>query len=397
MGWRLVGAGAATLAVLAGAAVTIAVTARHRPAGGPDGRDVLWRRIPDAFAAPPGATVSAVLLYPSADGCFSATGIVDAGIRRHVGFWVAAGACDTVRLEWPVEVPPTNPQITQRETVVDATDLDGNGTWLTVAAATAGDRAWGDTTLGGPAGGVSGRLREPPDGRGDVPVAAGAIHGQYAVVGRHGDEPTVYLSPSGSHWWDRPLPLPGTGPAEPLGVAGAPDVFRPERSAFDIGPGVVVGRAGGTAVIWSSADGGFTWQVRAHPEAAELTGVVHDGSAFVATGAGPGGDAVVLTSADGVTWQRDPRTVPAGARPFRSVYALRSPARPEFDLGGPPAPPPSVYAVSADGECATVWRRDPDAWVAEPLGCHGVPTSLAQLADGRVAAIGGTTLWLRTP
>ncbi|GAA2331233.1 hypothetical protein [Dactylosporangium salmoneum] len=130
----------------------------------------------------------------------------------------------------------------------------------------------------------------------------------------------------------------------------------------------------------------------------ELTGVVHDGSAFVAVGAA-GRSARVLTSDSGAGWAPDRRTVPDDAPPFRAVFALRPPTDPDATqvLGGPPAPPPAIYAVgpAAGQDCATAWRRDEHAWVPEPLGCHGVPTALLRLADGRIAAVSGTTLLLR--
>jgi hypothetical protein len=83
-------------------------------------------------------------------------------------------------------------------------------------------------------------------------------------------------------------------------------------------------------------------------------------------------------------------------RPFRALFVLRPPKSEIAIDGGPPPPLPPVYAIGETGTgCAAAYRRDPAAWVAEPLGCHGVPVSMLRLRDGRLAAAGGTTLWLR--
>ncbi|MEV6930755.1 hypothetical protein AB0M46_40570 [Dactylosporangium sp. NPDC051485] len=394
--WRPVAAGALALLALAGAAV-----AACRATDGSEGPAV-WRAYPGAFTAPAGATAAATLLMPAPDGCFYAIGPVDAGQRRWTGTWRGTADCATVRREWPVELPPTSPQITERETVVDA--VEGPQDWLTVSATTAGDAAWATTSRGTPEHWEAGQLRTPRDAAGDVPAGIGVVRGRFAVVGLHGTAPTVYLSPGYGPWDDRPLPQPRNGgdDVRPLAVAGAPGRYRLDsgtrRLVEDVGPAVAVGRSGDRAVVWTSRDGGAEWSADTPAGATELTDVVHDGSAFVAVGAA-GRSALVLTSDNGSIWAPDRRGVPAGALPWRAVFALRPPTgRGEpMVLGGPAAPPPAVYAVgpAAEHDCATAWRRDEGAWVAEPLGCHGVPTALLRLPDGRIAAVSGTTLLLR--
>jgi hypothetical protein len=121
---------------------------------------------------------------------------------------------------------------------------------------------------------------------------------------------------------------------------------------------------------------------------------VHDGERFVALGGANGdvrGPALVLTSTDGRTWRQDD----AGADTRMITAATVLP-------GG------DLLAVSSTGEeresdesggtreCASAWLATRDGrWTSEDLGCHGVPTSLAVLADGRVAAVHWTTLFLR--
>nr|BFE58281.1 hypothetical protein GCM10020063_028070 [Dactylosporangium thailandense] len=308
---------------------------------------------------------------PAPNGCFYAVGAVDDGSRRHVGVWLGTGACDQTQLINPTELPSAAPGITERNTVVDA--VERNGTWMTLVASTAAGSAWGDVLRGTPGHWEQTRLREPPDDTDDTPTAVGVIGNEFVAVGQRGRQPAAYFS-SGGSWNERDLPSGDLGTAEPLGIASAPT-----------GPAVIVGRAGGVAIVWSSRDGGATWSTRRSPDLTELTEVVHDGELFLAIGAAADGTAQVLTSADGAIWNTDTAALPKGTGLLQTIQVLG---------------PGQVYAVGRAGageQCATAWHRESAAWRPEPLGCHGTPTALLKLADGRFAAVGGTTLWLRKP
>jgi len=305
---------------------------------------------------------------PAPNGCFYAIGAVDADRRRHVGVWLGTGRCDQTRLTSPTELPSTAPGITERNTVVDTVERDG--TWMTLVASTTTGSAWGDVLRGTPDHWERLRLREPPDDASDTPTAVGVIRNEFVAVGRHDRQPAAYFS-SGGSWNQRDLPAPVPDTAEPLDIAGTPT-----------GSAVIVGRAGGAAIIWTSQDGGATWSTQQPPGLTELTDVVYDGNRFVAIGAATDGTARVLTSADATAWNTDNAALPPGTRPLQAITVLRS---------------GQILAISqaASGQCTTAWHRDSLTWTPEPLGCHGAPTALLELADGRVVAAGGTTLWLR--
>ncbi|GAA1862408.1 exo-alpha-sialidase [Asanoa iriomotensis] len=204
----------------------------------------------------------------------------------------------------------------------------------------------------------------------------------------------AWWSTDGDTWRPVTLPAPaGTRSTTVTAVAGAPD-----------GRLVAVGttaRADEHYVVaaWESSDGGRSWRHRAIPDLGgqpQLWALVHDGHRFVALGGADGdvrGAALVLTSTDGRSWQRDDTAAEADARMIRTAVAL-----PNGDLLAVTSTGEEARSDESGGtrECASAWRSSQQTWTREDLGCHGVPTSLTVLADGRIAAVHWTTLFLRS-
>jgi hypothetical protein len=343
----------------------------------------LWEAFPGAFQAPSGATADVVSLVGRTD-CFSAVGTVRAGGSSVIASWEAAGDCRTTRAIWP-SVAPT---AAVDDSLLRVVNADGTDLWHGDALAVVVNPAssTGYLLKGQPDAWVQ---EELPTNATAVPTAAGPDEPFLLLAGRRGAGIAAWLY-SGWDWQVTPLPAPDG--AEPLSAAGMPhttDKFIPPAT-------VIVGHAGRRAVIWRSSAGGRDWHSMELTAASTLTDVVFDGAELIAIGTAPTGGPIVLTSTDGQTWQPDTRALPPHiTQPFRALFVLRAPSS-GFALGGPQPPLPPVYAVGeTESGCAAVYRRDTTAWVAESLGCHGVPTSLLRLRDGRLAAAGGTTLWLR--
>jgi hypothetical protein len=362
-----------------------------------------WQAYPGVFAGPAGSTADVAGLILD-DSCFHAVGTVtgSAGVSG-VASWTAGGDCTAPAPLRPQEAPgPDDSGFTDDQTIIGVVNPARgsmfNGDPAVVVRHRYSDgRAGTEVLLGTPNGWrpawFPGDL--PPAAEAPLPSTVGETHMSLLAAGRHGDRLVTWSYVGFSPWSERTLP--GPDGAVPLGVAAEP--FSREASRVMI-TAVVVGRAGDRGLIWRSADTAATWDVREVPGVRAVTDVTWDGTVFVALaepdrdGAGP----VVLTSAGGARWTVDERVAPA-AGALTGVVAL---IRPDDDrgmvLGGPPAPPPMVFAVGSPGEsgCASVFRRDATAWVAEPLGCHGSPSALLALPDGRIAAAGGDTLWLRS-
>ena len=102
-----------------------------------------------------------------------------------------------------------------------------------------------------------------------------------------------------------------TGAVRPVSLTAIPGGVVPELAVNGLaaagGEQIAVGSADGYPAVWRQAPGGGSWTlvsslsvVSAYPGLSALTSVT-DGPAWLAVG-GPG--PVVLTSADGISWQR---------------------------------------------------------------------------------------------
>ncbi|WIM93200.1 hypothetical protein ACTOB_005172 [Actinoplanes oblitus] len=361
---------------------TISGTASHGAAANSDAA-TLWEAIPGAFGAPDGATAQVMSLVRH-ENCFTAMGAVRTARSSNIASWTSSDDCRSSRLAGSGTAlkPPV------KERLLGVVDANGTDLWHGEAFAVITDRErpHGYLLKGHP--GVWTEEDLPADATA-APTAMGPDNPFLLLAGRRKNGLATWLY-SGWGWNSTPLPAPAG--AVPLSAAGMPrlaDTVIPPAT-------VIVGRAGPHAAIWHSPPGGQDWQYHELTEARTLTSVVFNGVELVATGTASTGGPVVLTSTDGVSWSQDSHPLPLGLlRPFGSLFTTAAPSS-AFVLGGPAEPPPPVYAVSeTQSGCGAVYQRSSTAWIEEPLGCHGAPTSLLRLSDGRLAAAGATTLWLR--
>ena len=102
-----------------------------------------------------------------------------------------------------------------------------------------------------------------------------------------------------------------TGSVRPVSLAAISGGVVPELAVNGLatanGEQIAVGSADGYPAVWQQAAGSASWRlvtslpvVSAYPGLSALTSVTHEPSGWLAVGPGP----VVLTSADGSTWQR---------------------------------------------------------------------------------------------
>jgi photosystem II stability/assembly factor-like uncharacterized protein len=158
---------------------------------------------------------------------------------------------------------------------------------------------------------------------------------------------------------------------------------------------VIIGAAsapgGPQKVAWLSDDQGRTWRRVEHVLAgdSQLYALVYANDQFVLLGSSTGelrSPAAVFASPDGERWTR---VDAPGVRHLSEAIAL--PNGHLLAVAGN-----GVNSERPDEYCAVAWLWDGARWQAEEMGCHGIPESLVVLRDGRVAAVYGSTLYLRT-
>lgn len=133
---------------------------------------------------------------------------------------------------------------------------------------------------------------------GGAPADVTATAGRYVAVGGRGKAPAVWTSTDGVRWTPAKLPSgPTTGPPTtgPLTTGPLTEVAAHGDVLVAIGAG---------AAVLVSADGGTTWTPRALGADITATAVTATRDGFVAAASTSKRDAVVLASANGVTWSR---------------------------------------------------------------------------------------------
>jgi hypothetical protein len=396
MRWRtLVAVAISVVLVTTGAAWLI----RRADGGGPVGGGPAgpWRAYPGAFDGRGGYLSGPRVLVADPDGCYAGFGQDHGALGIGPAYWIAAGDC--LR---PTNVTPTQRPIgdvlptDDRTTVVAAIAAHGGGFLVVVRHRYFGDAYAYDSVIlrGRPTGGWQ-RIAEfdtdTPRSSHIGPNALVAVERGYVAVGNRERAPVAWISRDGSSWREIALPLPsGSREAYVSSIVTGPD-----GRLVAVGQHVVRGSISGPAA-WLSTDNGATWRSADVPSATgspRLNSVVRTGRRYLALGAvdgNLGSPALVLASADGSRWAVD-RTVAAAGVPYLATALATSDG--------------VVFAVSGMGRgsdgpdrlCATAWRLAAGAWTAEPMGCHGLPTSMVALADGRIAAVYSHTLYLRSP
>lgn len=165
---------------------------------------------------------------------------------------------------------------------------------------------------------------------------------------------------------------------------------------------VAIGAGPRRAATWRSTDGGRTWRVSTVedlPQHLLLTRLVRAGDRWLAFGgvdheSGEQDDTVVLTSRDGLRWERGVTTGMGVGRvrdvtvtPGGAVVAVAS-----IDDASPPV------ADKRPEYCGVVWVGDgAGPWKRGELGCgEAPPQAVTTLGDGRVLIAGNRDLWLRS-
>lgn len=353
-----------------------------------------WQVFPDAFPTGGGWRNGPHTLVADPAGCYLAVGEDTQARFVRPGYWQATGDCTR-----PVNVtPPAGPvgevlPRDDRDSVVAAVAAHGGGYLLVTRHRYFGDAYAYDSAVvqGSPAQGwrrLAKFRTDTPRSSHIGPTALVAVPDGYVAVGNHDGTAVAWTSDDAASWREVTLPLPAEATAAGVtGVTAGPD-----------GRLVAVGTSSGTGELrpvgWHSTDRGHTWQVTEMPRPGgfpQLWSVVHGAAGYVALGGVDGelrSAALVFTSPDGVHWQRDEAAAQAGARLITAAVAT---------------PDGTVYAVSGNGvnapveneQCATAWRFADGRVSGEDLQCHGIPTALAPLPDGRVAAVHWGALFLR--
>lgn len=352
--------------------------------------DRAWRVLPGAFPVDDDWMSGPRLLVPSPSGCFVGLGTDSnyAGTGKIPAYWQAAGDCTKPQRIGGKDRPVGDGLPSEdRSTVMAAVPAHGGGYLAVGRHIYHGDAYAYDSQVYRGEPGSWRRIAEfrtgTPTSSHIGPAALVTIKGGYLAVGHRERTAVAWTSADGIRW--REVLLPGAGEATVKTVTAGPD-----------GRLVAVGDRGyARPAGWVSTDGGAHWQAANMPKTGgtpQLWTVVHDGQQYMALGGVDGEQraaALVLISYDGLTWHRDDTAANAGARLMTAAVAL---------------PDGTVYAAAGTGpnaqmpneQCAVVWRWDGQRWVAEDLGCHGIPTSFAPLGDGGVAAVHWSTLFLRS-
>ena len=362
--------------------------------GGPSGP---WRAYPEAFVARGGYLSGPRVLVADPHGCFAGFGQDQGALGIGPAYWVAAGDCTH-----PTNVTRTRPPIgdalptDDRTSVTAAIPAHGGGFLAVIQHRYFGDAYAYDSVIlrGTPTGGwrtVAEFSTDTPRSSHIGPNGLVAVERGYVAVGNREQQPVAWISRDGSSWSEVALPLPSGSREAYVGsiVAG------PDGRLVAVGRHAFRGETAGSAA-WLSTDDGATWRLAEMPSVTgspRLHSVVRTGRRYLALGAvdgNLGSPALVLASADGSRWEVDHAAARAGVPYLGTAVAT---------------PDGIVYAVSAMGRgsdgpdrlCATAWRLAAGAWTAEPMGCHGLPTSMVALAGGRIAAVYSHTLYLRSP
>jgi len=393
----VIGAAAAVLAVAVGGAALVRDGATGRRPDRIDG-DGPWRVVRQAFEVKSEWMGGPQVIVADPEACF--TGFGRDGLST--AYWVGEGECTTARVVSPKPFTGGDSLPSEDRNSIMTAVPARNGGYLALTRHTYHGDAYaystavlhGDGTPDGWRTVARFEAGENEDSKASHigPQSLAVTKNGYVAVGRHNERALAWLSDYGTTW--RPVNLPpaeGASSTSVTSVAAAPD-----------GRLVAMGTSARpnepyTLKSWVSKDGGRTWRHGTVPDiggSPQVHALLHDGKRFVALGGTDGdirGPALVLTSTDGRTWQQDD----AGTDTRMITAATVVPGE-------------GLLAVSSTGEeresdesggtreCASAWLATRDGtWTGVDLGCHGVPTSLAVLADGRVAAVHWTTLFLR--
>jgi hypothetical protein len=374
-----------------------------RPGNVPSGAST-WQIMPRAFPARfDWQSGPRVLLADPAGGCFLGYGAESDGYGLRPGYWRADGDCTRPQgRPAPSGPPPDGPAGEDRYVILGAVPVSGGDSVL-IARNTYHNDAYGfdtDVLRGNWRQGWQPIAQFGTDGSREShhgPHLIAAWRDRLVAAGQEESAAAVWTSADGGVTWQQ-VTLPAAGPgtqARFQAMVTGPDgrlVLLGLRADHDSGVGDAP-----PAFSWVSTDGGTTWRVYplSEPGVASLSQLVSTGTGFVALGNGQD-DArqptVGYTSPDGVVWTRDDRAGRSGMRGL--VAAVGLPDDTLLAMTGTGVNHDGKQAGN-DTECARAWRYAAGKWTVEDLGCAGTPNALVALPDGRIAAARGTTLYLR--
>jgi hypothetical protein len=201
--------------------------------------------------------------------------------------------------------------------------------------------------------------------------AAGESVSGVAMAGGTGNDAVVTATVAGQDSRQAAISVVAAGaPAVQVNVAKIPGAFDPQLAVNDIaaasGTQIAVGSANGYPAAWTSTDGGSSWTraVGATPAVftragtQQLISVTHGTGGWLAVGgvtAGAPQHPVVLSSADGTSWQAADGEAAFGGRGLVTVQAAAGAGG--YVIVG--------YQVTANGMIATAW------WSNGPAGATG--------------------------
>lgn len=346
------------------------------------GREGSWQRVgAPAFAAGPWSTVSGLVAPGDGWGAWVAVGDVRDGHRSTAVAWTSADGARWSR-----------------------SDLHHDSGQESVAAA--GARRAGLAVVVGTARGAlgdrDGRVWASRDGAtwADVPVPAGGPGHQeltsvaggalgFVAAGRDGPAPAVWWSADGSTWARASGPFLETQAIEAVAVG--------PQGAVAVGTITTSGDVDGMA--WFSPDG-QNWRTVPLGGPAGFTGraeqvvnsVTATAGGFVAVGADDGGErrvAVAWTSADGVTWQREPPS--ADMADLTTADSTRGITAARVSGAGP------VVAVGGSARVRLWSSPDGRRWAREEAPAGGPDALVATDGAAVLVRTGSADLWFRRP
>lgn len=353
--------------------------------------DPRWTIYKDAFKVRDSWRSGPAQLIPTADGCFLGVGS-DAFLTATVpAVWTAGGDCKTPKLDQPVG---KDPLLLGNISSLGSAVVGEDGTFVALGLTAAGKPAtyqsfavkgkpgawWPPVTWFQSLGNVIADVVGP-----DAVIARPG--GGFVAVGESGQELFAWSSDDGVSWTRSPMPIPdgmrdvqiGSAVAGPDGTIAVVGLKTKDPKIFQ-----------SQALAWYSTDRGATWQSATVPAeaGAKPMALVHDGKRFVALGEllrdGELSTAWALTSTDGVTWQREPQLEPVVVKSFGAATALSDGRI-------------AAVGVTHTLDCSSVFLLGRASLGEEYLGCNGIPGTLVQLKDGRLAASMSEHLWLREP
>ena len=344
------------------------------------GREGSWHRVSTpAFAAGPSSWIAGLVAPGDGYGAWTAAGSVRDGTTSAVAWtsvdgtrWARSdlGQGDARESEAAAGARRQGVVVVVGTVVTPLGDRDGR-IWTSKDGST-----WSVATV--PAGG-------PGDQR-LTAVAAGPLG--FITAGSDGSLPAVWFSPDGVSWSRVVGPFQASQRIEGLAVGA--------RGAVAVGTITTSGDADGMA--WFSPDGG-NWRTVplglagfTGPADQAVHAVTATGGGFVAVGDDANGErtvAVAWTSADGVTWRREPAS--ADMAEYLTADSTDGVSARSVAGAGP------VVAVGG-GYSLQVWTSQAgQSWTREepPLGGTGSGVALVA-SDGAAALVrAGGTLWLR--